>query len=260
MHPTNIGRRITLASELRPAGYVVKPTQLISARVPEPLQWVITLMQPVTGGSGVNPWVSTFDGGAYPPVPPAIFTAPVLPLNTTGMQLVLRWGAGGCSFETQADYPARGGAFGVVADTLDLNVMFRGEPLPYASADLIPVVGAFMVEGQSPESAPLRWLDVPGNLTTAATATRYWAVKPYARRVRVSFTGAMAPVGTIPDLQVAFLDTNNNTLWVENYETIANQTGLNLELNIPAQATLMSLTHNGAPVIAATVEWMLGLI
>lgn len=259
--PTVIGRRTTLSTQPGTGGLIVSgPTQLISARTGSPKQWLITLMQPTTSRSGINPWGSTFDGGAFPPVPPAIFTAPVLPDQAQGMQVRLRWGAGGVAFETAFDYPAAGGAFGLTAEYVDLNVGFKAPVVaPYATADLVPIVGAFMVPGSAADPSPLRWLDVPGNLTTSALATRSWAVKPFARSVRLSFAGAMAPVGTIPDIQVAFLDTNNASLWLQNYDVIAGQTGLILDVEVPRQATVMSLTHNGAPVIGVVVEWVIGL-
>ena len=244
-----IGRRSSLSTQPGAGGFVAQATQLISHREPSPKQWLITMMQPVTGSSGVNPWVSTFDGGIYPPVPPAIFTAPNLP-DAQGLQLLIRWGAGGFAFETRADYPAAGGVFSLAAETVDVNVGFRGTGGVYATAGAIPVVGAFMVEGSCPDPAPLRWLDrATGPLSTAGTAAAYWAVKPFSRRCRISLTGAVAA-----SVDVAMLDTANATLWVQRMSGPAV-----FDVNVVGQATLLSITNNTAGVISAQIEWAIGL-
>ena len=245
-----IGKRSVLSTQPTTGGFSVQPTQLISHREPSgPRQWLITVMQPVMGSSGVNPWVSTFDAGIYPPVLPAIFTAPNLP-DAQGLQLFIRWGAGGFAFETRADYPAAGGAFSLAAETVDVNVGFRGTGGVYASLPAVPVVGAFMVAGSSPEPCPLRWLDRPsGPLSTAGVAAAYWAVKPFSRRCRISLTGAAAA-----SVDVAMLDTANATLWVQRVSGPAV-----VDINVVGQATLLSVTNNTAGVIGVNIEWAIGL-
>ena len=243
---------------------VVSPTQLISARYDTPRQWCITVMQPVTDASGVNPWVSTFDGGAFPVVGGAIFTAPVLPVNTS-LQLLLRWGAGGVAFETAFDYPFAGGVFGFTADTMDLNVGFRGVAPVYGDPLDVPVVGAFMVPGQVQDSAPLRWreldpLGLTGFIDIGAGNTASFAVKPFTRRVRISSPDATTRY------RVVFVDANNATLWEENIAiavgpgtAVLGQSPPSSTLQVPAAAAVMTIVNNGGASVW-TVEWEIGLV
>jgi len=249
---------MTVLSSVAP--FVVAPTQLISARLSHPRQWVVTLMQPVTSRSGVNPWISTFDGAAYPPVGVNIFTAPVLPVGTP-MLVALRWGAGGCAFETLFNYPAGGGTFGVVADTLDLNVGFHGAALSYGDLLDVPVLGAFMVEGTAADPTPLRWRELgdpglAGLVVIANGSDAFWAVKPYARRLRI------ITADQLTRYRVDWLDTASGLIVAHRFDIPAGETGnqAGVSLVVPATATVVRIVNNGAAPAAYALEWEIGLV
>ena len=257
-YPVNIGKRERLGVNPDGGGnFVVIPqTQLIAARFKVPRQWVITLMQPVIGSSGVNPWISTFDGGSvYPAVAPAIFTAPELPVASP-MEIHLRWGAGGVMFDTKFDYPAAGGTFGLTADSLNLDVSFRGALPVYNSLELVPVVGAFMVPGIAADPTPARWRELgdlgTGYTTIVAGEDAFWAVKPYARRLRI----ASGDIAT--RYLVEWLDTAGASLWSER----VNLAGIGdaRTLDVPAQATVVRVVSNSATPSTWSLEWAIGLV
>jgi len=257
-YPVNIGKRDRLASNPDGGGnFVVLPqTQLIAARFKVPRQWVVTLMQPVIGLSGVSPWVSTFDGSStYPAVAPALMTAPELPVASP-MEVHLRWGAGGVIFETKFDYPAAGGTFGVTADTLNLDVSFRGVLPTYNALDLVPVVGAFMVPGIAADSTPCRWRELgdagTGYTAIAAGEDAFWAVKPYARRLRL----ASSDIAT--RYLVEWLDTAGASLWTERVNLAA--VGDARIVDVPAQATVVRVVSNSAAPSTWSLEWAIGLV
>lgn len=180
----------------------VEKTQLISARVDAPRQFVVTLQQ-ISTAQGSTPWEASFDGYLGTWVPPnLVFNAPAVPSVSVGgqfstvLQCNLRWGAGGVSFTAAFDYPVMGGSFGIVADTMDINVGFRGNALPTGiEPDRVPVIGAFMVEGVAADPTPLRWAEstdafAPGEFL-------WWSVKPYARRLRLMLPFAATAGGLV---------------------------------------------------------------
>jgi len=255
-HAVNTGKRVTLGVTPNGANFeVVTDTQLLSARHDRARQWVITLMQPVTGRSGVNPWVTTFDGTTPYPPGTGIMTAPVLPVGTS-LQCLLRWGAGGIAFSTRFDYPLAGGTFGVTGDTLDLSVTYRGAAPVYNAEDLVPVVGGFMVEGLAADPTPLRWreldpLAASGVTTIAAGADAFWGVKPFARRVRL----ASSDIAT--RYLVEFLDTAGASLWTERINLAG--IGDARVITVPAAASVMRIVSNSAGSSSWAIEWEIGL-
>jgi hypothetical protein len=254
------GKRTRLDFNGLPPNLKPKSTQLISARNLAPRQWVVTLMQPVSGDSGISPWISTFDGGiVYPPVAPAIFTAPQMPASAfePGLQVTIRWGAGGAAWQTKFDYPAVGGMFGITADALDLDVDFR-DPAAiavYATEGQIPVIGAFMVEGVNIEPTPLRWREDPVDLATNVPA--FWAIKPYARRLRLA-----THVDTT--LIVSWLDRTGNNLWQDIVRPAVGNgavTALGVEAILPVVQNAVAIAVNSDAVAVAVInlEWQIGL-
>jgi hypothetical protein len=251
----NIGKRQPLSTTGVAPNLIPGLTQLISARDLEPAQWLITLMQPVTGKSGVNPWISTFDGGnIFPPGAPLVFTAPLMPTDAVGngMQVRLRWGAGGAAFETAFDYPAQGGSFSIAAEAVDLNVGFRNPVAAgYASADLVPIVGAFMVPGgYNAEPNPLRWREVP--VTLAAVGVAWFAVKPYARRLRITSFDAATRI------DVQWADSGGATLQSRRFDLAG--VGADILLDVPALATVVEIVNRGAGNATYAPEWHIGLV
>lgn len=168
----------------------VQRTQLISARVDEPRQFLVTLAQIATE-QGSTPWEASFDGYLGTWVPPGlVFNAPAVPSVSVGgvfstvLQCNLRWGAGGVSYTAAFDYPVAGGSFGITADTIDINVGFRGNASPGGiEPERVPVIGAFMVEGVAADPQPLRWAE--STRAFAPGEFLWWSVKPYARKLRL---------------------------------------------------------------------------
>jgi hypothetical protein len=242
-----IGRKTIMTTQVDAGQFVAQPTQLISARNLQPRQWVITLAQVTRGEEGTTPWQFSEGGTLLAPT-----TVPVIPgPSTTGQALAvdLRWGAGGASFNTLFDYPLAGGTFGVTADTLDLNVRFRVQPpAPYASLNLVPVIGAFMVPGNETSELPLRWFDnVVGGAPGASP--RFWTVKPYSRRVKISITANSAT----PSLR--FLDALTNNIQV----TPLPATDFTQVFEVPAQAAYMCVVTGAGAGATIWVEWQIGL-
>lgn len=255
-YPVNIGKRTPMNVDVVPGGVALRDTQLITQDFPSPEQWVITLGQAVKQGTargGVTPWQQNWDGTAValPIVAPAYFNAPAFPWSGSALQVALRWGAGGTSFETRFDYPVNGCAFGLLADSVNVDVVVRGAPAPADTPTLadVPVIGAFMVPGIAADPTPLRWRDVDsGLLNSAATAIARWSVKPYARRVRVEFQGPAA------NTFILFTDTAGVVL----SQYVNTAPGFYI-VDVPAQATLLEVNNNSAVNIAARVEWYIGL-
>jgi hypothetical protein len=161
-------------------------------------------------------------------------------------------------FETAFDYPAVGAAIGVTADTMFVDVGFRaGAAVPvYAALASVPVIGAFMVPGIAADSTPMRWRELgdlgTGFTTIVAGEDAFWAVKPYARRLRLAS----------PDIAtrylVDWLDTAGATLWSER----VNLAGIGdaRVLNVPAQATVIRVVSNSAAPSSWSLEWEMGLV
>lgn len=260
-----IGRRIPLATQPGAGGLLAQPTQLISARVDRPRQWVITLAQIVkqstgttwafatptgnTIGEGYKTWTPATNNPSVPTVIAPAFD------QDQAMQVELRWGAGGASFVTRFDYPVNGRSFGLTADTVDLSVVFR-KPVStaYPNAGAVPIVGAFMVEGQATDTRPLSWMEAPVNITAAA-AFGYWTVKPYARSVRIRWNGA----GNPNDL-VGFIDAAGSNITAFQ-PTVAMMTDPNgVELPVPPSAVGLSYNVGDIQTPAVLVEWSIGLM
>lgn len=259
-----IGRQVPMRSVVAAGGVTLADTQLISMRVQDPRQWVVTLQQPVKGGQQ-QPWAENFDGAAYEPPPgppgPSIFGAPSLPAQASGvtskLQCNLRWGAGGVSFLTRFDYPMAGATFGVTADSFDLDVFVQApggqQAIPAAS---VPVVGGFMVPGIAAEATPLRWLDVTAQVGVGLFAD--WSVKPYARRVRV-----IAP--TTDKVGISFITLNGASIvfvlgTTNRFETEAGA-GVDAVVDIPAGTEIVRLFNSSAAgPKAITPEWWIGLV
>lgn len=245
--PAVIGRQIQLAVQPDGATFVAQPTQLISHRQNAPRQWVITIAQALVGPNGVTPWqVPTASEGSN--VAPGPGTEVPRTSGSNPMQVALRWGAGGAAFLSRFDYPLAGATFGLTADTVDVNVVFRDAPLAYAAMAIVPVVGAFMVPGLAADPSPLRWYDNPG--IVAAGDSGYWSVKPYARRVRVLISAANAV-----DSYVAFREGIGGILMQQSL--IAGRHAL--EIPVPAQASVFEYFNNGAVNVSVQVEWQIGL-
>lgn len=252
---SNIGRRVPASNNPVAGGFRLSDTQLITARWEQARQWIVTLM-PATKTNGSTPWISTFDGGtAYPPVAPAIFTAPEIPGGGAGTEpkCHLRWGAGGVAFETRFDYPQHGAIFGVTADSFDLNVFF--DPNGNFTTE-VPEFGAFMVPGFAADPTPLHWLEAQRSIAAAPGPghIRYWAVKPWSRTVRVAVTSGL--VGN--EIQLVFLNTNNITLFLDRF-SIESGTGLVHEVEIPATATVLGVQNLSVDLMNVIVDWQIGL-
>lgn len=228
-----------------PGDVLLQPTQLISARIDKPRQFIVTLQQP-TKVQTVTPWLDNFNGAlAYNPAV-AQFGAP------RGMQFLrcrLRWGAGGVAFVTEFDYPSTGGAFGVTCDQMDLTVD-TVIPLPFPVAD-VPVIGAWYVEGRAADPSPLRWRELSAIINAGAALS--WSVKPYTRAVRLGFQGRPAA----PDITITFVDVDGNTLWTERPDFAVNPLS-SIVLEVPAHASVMTIASVAGA--AVTIEWMAGLV
>lgn len=244
--PTNVGRSGIMNTTTAPGGFRTQATQLLSARVDAPRQWVVTLSQ-ATRGNGVSPWNAPTEGQAVPSPVLTGFDAP--DIVGEKLQCELRWAAGAASFVTRFDYPIAGTTFGVTAESLDLTVSEVGFALgAYANLGLVPVVGASMCRGvPSGQALPLRWLENIRALGDGDDST-WWSVKPYARQVRI---GALAaPVRYSLTAVGAILP-----YWV--YTVPADTT---LTVDVPPRATYMradQVTAGDAPV--TLVEWLIGL-
>lgn len=249
----NIGKQaqLTLAGvDVNGVVSVARETQLISMQQDRPRQWVVTLQQPTRTESLVNPWLSSdIDGGEWvSDYPPGVFTAPDL-AGTSPMRVALRWGAGGASFQTEFDYPMAGAAFGVTADTFNLNVLVL--PQSFANIGLVPTVGAFMVPGIAADPSPLTWQDVPATINASAAV---WAVKPFARRVRVN-------VDFLVDLVVTWYDRGANPILQEfvNLAT-AGEIVQAFELPVCPQAVAMVVRSSEEQVVTIRPTWRMGLV
>lgn len=237
----------------------VAPTQLISARLSMPRQWVVTMRQATQNRRPESPWLATFDGSATAPDNSngagRNFSAPTMPFAGGGatrdgnMQVLLSWGSGGTRFNTQFDYPLAGKVFGLTADSVELSVGLKtpANPTNYASPTLLPVVGAFMVEGVVTDPVPLRWQEPI--VTIAIGGADLWSVKPYARRAHIS-------LATAGNYVVTWLDGAGGTVWEQ---PIAAGDGRNLLIDVPAQAAVLAMVNGTGALATMQLEWQIGL-
>lgn len=246
-HKAVIGKRARMNVAPAVGGFTLQETQLVSARVDKPRQFLVSIMPPITG-SGDLPYNAPVDGTALY-VPGTGLSAPFLPDLSAALQLYMRWGAGGVAYQTRFDYPAHGVVFAVTFDTMDLRATVRGpQSVLYPTENDIPNVGAFMVEGAPADATPLAWQESPGAL--AAAASLFYSVKPYARRLRVSAQGATG-------LRVTFLDTQSATVFQESATPGAGNTPV-LDVPVPVAGTIVQVTNTGATPATVYLEWRIG--
>lgn len=260
----NMGRVVPMSTLPAAGGLVtLADTQLITARVPAPRQWLVTIMQTQRLQQPLAPWLQNFDGTPYDNTT-AQFGAPVTPqqggVNLSMLQVRVQWGMGGARWSTRFDYPLMGGVFGLTADAVNIDVKLRSDAAQTAiPANVAPVVGAFMVPGQAADPTPLRWLEPTVNIAQGSGAT--WSVKPFTRKVRITsvtcgkLTGAFEIVtGAANNLQVIkqFSVT----------EPVANA-GIDVLLDVPAQCEALGITNTASQLgnpANFTVEWYMGLV
>lgn len=257
--PANIGRDVRMNSQGDGAGgFFLRDTQLISQRVSEPKQWVVALRQ-ASKASGVIPWLQDFDGGTYT-AGTSKFGAPNMPSSGGSyvplLQATVRWGAGGASWFATFDYPTAGRTFGLVADTLDINiaVKFSQNQNAVAAAD-VPVLGAFMVPGQPTDPHPLRSLDPIGGIA-AINDSAFYSVKPFAKKVHLTLPGA-----TKVSAQFLTTSANGATFGLPSLTLVPAAAGATIDavLDVPAQAEMLVVTQQAANATTVWVEWWQGL-
>lgn len=213
-YPVLYGRQSEFPSTPVLGGFeLTNNVQLISERIDRPQQWVITLA-PITlhKAVGVTPWANTLDGvvGALP-VPPANGNIPNAALGSLPFRVLLSWGAGGVRYQTSFDYPVGGGTFGVLADTLDLNVIDPNSAKTLlADLGLSPVFAASMVPGVPSGPSTMHYLDATTSASIGIGNFAYWSVKPFARHVWL--TNDVEANAAI-DYQVEFVDGGGQAAW-----------------------------------------------
>ncbi len=257
-----IGRRVQMVSQVSGAGpdVIVSRTQLISMRDSRPRQWLVTFGQAATPNGG-NPWEQNFDGQPNFFVGAGLFNAPAVPSNTasTGavLQVLMRWAAGGASAETRFDYPQLGNSFSVTADSLDINVAPRSDVAQNPMApELVPVVSAWMVPGRAADPTPLRWSE--DRVSFGAGESRWWSLKPFARRLRI-----VAPLAT--SIAGQFIAQAGAAFGTQGLRTIrgvqaAAGLGVDIVVDIPAAAQVFSLTNTSAVGSDVYVESYIGFV
>jgi hypothetical protein len=234
-YPVNYGRTAQFPTVPAPGGFLLtNNVQLISERVASPRQWLVTVL-PITlaRAVGIVPWLAPWNG-----IPGALPVAGDVPwgssLASRPYRVGLAWGAGGVRSLTEFDYPANGGTFAVVADTLDLNVY---DPVSGTTvipdAGSAPVFGAFMAPGTPAYTSRMTFLDVTANVHLAEVA--YYAVKPFARRVFIS--QSEATTAATPYI-VEFLDAGGNVVLGDLSTNAADVA----ELPVPCGSTIMRVT------------------
>lgn len=215
--PVNAGVQRPFPVAPVPGGYAVtQNVQLISERVAEPRQWVITL-SPITlqKGVGVVPWANQIDGVVAITAPAFVAgmgNVPYPSLPAIPFRVALNFGAGGIRNHAEFDYPVGGGTFGITADTLDLLVFNpQGNPVvTIPDANDVPVFGAMMVPGAPMSPSSLTLTDVNGNADNGPGESVLWSVKPYARHVWVSQLHNSGSGGLF---NVIFYDASGLPLW-----------------------------------------------
>lgn len=249
------GRRIVMQTQAVVGGLVLQDTPLIRQSFNKGTELLVTVMPP-TKGNGITPYVSTFDGLAYPPVGGAIFTAPTLPGTTSSLQILVSWGAGGIRYQTAFDYPALGGTFSITCDTLDVSVRLRGVPPPgaqYTDPNEIPVIGAHYVEGAPVDPTPMAWMEPVLGLAGGADA--FWAVKPFAKDViiTVGATGA-----AVERWGYDWLNTAGAVL--ASFDRLFQAPGSEIvTLQVPRVATVLRVVNRTAVAKSLNIEWGIGL-
>jgi hypothetical protein len=249
-NPANVGRVTPISVNGLTAADV---TQIVTASYPEARQLVVTLAQVTRLANASTPWVA-------PRSSPA-FNGPALPAAAV-LRVRCRWGAGGVSFLSIADYPLAGGSFSVMAQSVSVDAVWfdltTGLPATptFASAAEIPVVGAFLAEGVSAVAEPLRWTD-PGLNLAAAPGPGNDAelnVVPYARTLAlVSDT----PLAT--DLLVFWRTAGAVNLQVRRY-TGAVGAGLDVLIDVPPMAVAVQVANLSPSPIFIRPIWRLGLM
>lgn len=220
---------------------VTNNVQLISERVERPRQWVITCA-PMTANVNPNatPWYAPSDGtGTAPP----LGTAPFQALSATPFQVLLGWGAGGVRSQTRFDYPVQGGTFGLLADTLDLNVIDpSAAAVTLTSLDYVPWFAAFMVPGVPSGRTTMRYTDVV-SADLAPGASAFYSIKPFAREVWIS---NLTLAAAAQRFQVRFLDGAGVGLW-NTYRALDNG-DLPQAIPVSSGACFMEVTNLAANV------------
>lgn len=258
----NVGRAQPMITTPAAGGLVtLNDTQLISARVDQPTQWLITVLQ-AAKPNAPTPWVSNFDGSPYTGA--AQLGAPTVPqqagIPLSALQMRIRWGAGGVRYQTAFDYPVAGGAFGVTADMVDIDVTLRSGIAQQAiDPSQIPVVGAFMVPGQAADPSPLRWLEADTAIAQLAGAS--WSVKPYARQLRVDARGCTK--ATLAWFILSGAAPNTQQLKAINLVEKTAGEGIAALVDVPAQAEIVgitAITNTGGTPTSFFLEWYMGLV
>jgi hypothetical protein len=257
-----LGRRTVVNSLGQVPNLQVQATQLISARFDAPRQFIVTVAPAARADADVLPWSSiNIDGGAPTGFPqtPNNFNAPVVDVLAAfgnSLRLEMRWGAAGAAWVTQFDYPLAGGAFGVTADMLDLNVATTGTA-NIATLGQLPVVGAFMCAGAPAHPQPMRWREIPNQLTASggATPARVWAVKPYARQLSIASFNCQSGV------RVDFMSAS----LVNTFQTYrfgqASPIGFLQVVDVPANAAIVKVTNLDATnVCDVSLDWLIGFV
>lgn len=251
-NPANVGKVTPVA--LTGGLTAADTTQLVTVGYPDGArQLVVTLAQVTRQANSSTPWVA-------PRSSPA-FNGPVLPASAV-MRVRARWGAGGVSFLSVADYPLCGGSFGLVAESLSLDVVWYdlvtgvATPPTFASAGAVPVVGAFVAEGQITDPHPLRWTEPLAALAASPGPGNEAAfnVVPYARRLALVSDSAIAV-----DLLVYFRTAGGANLQVRRLVAPA-LAGLDVLIDVPPMACSVELANLSASPIDVRPIWRVGLV
>lgn len=249
--PGNVGRStpVQLAAGLQAADV----TQLVAVTYPEPRQLVVTMRQVSRVANPVTPWVATQGSPA--------FNGPDLS-TTTVMRTRVRWGAGGVSFLAFFDYPLAGGVFGLTAESLSVDVTWwdyataSAAPPTFGSADIVPVVGAFLVEGVVADPSPLRYAEdlLALAASPAPASAAVLNVPPYARQLALASNSTNAIT-----LEVAFQTGGGATIDAQRVTAPAGA-GARVVLDVPSQAcSVLVSNQDGVNAINVRPSWRIGL-
>jgi len=247
----NIGRSTSIA--LTDGLTAANTTQLVTVTYPDgPRQNLITLAQATRVSNPTTPWVA-------PRSDPA-FNAPVLPVGFI-MRCRCRWGGGGVSFLSDADYPMAGSSFSVVASALSIDVVFyssiTGQPAnpTFGASSEVPFVGAFVGEGISAVPYPLRWTDPAMQLLASPgpgnDASRN--VVPYARQLALTSSTTLAT-----DLSVIWQTASAAVVQNRRYTSLAGD-GVDLLIDVPPMAVSVFVINNAASLNVNPI-WRMGLM
>lgn len=241
----NSGVRRAMESGGPSGARIALPTALLSQRVSEPREWVISLPPVMRDMNAVAPW--------------RIKTDTALLGDSAVLRCALRWGAGAASFTTEFDYPLCGCAFGIVGDFLDLSVFVSTPPggtVP-TFAGSTPVVGAFVVQAVPSEPTPLRWME-PVQVVTGAVVKASYLVAPFARKVRLAVTGGSGSggAGYAGAYTLSWEDASGNERWAQH----VGAGPIAIEVDVPGDAVVLNWVPDTAPGTPAFVfaEWRIG--